>query len=83
MLYDRHEMRPLFQLAIGRPGSSFAIEIARKTGIPEEVINDASAIVGSDYIQSDKYLQDIVRDKRYWETKRQTVHSHEKSWNAP
>ena len=78
MLYDRHEMRPLFQLAIGRPGSSFAIEIARKTGIPEEVINDASAIVGSDYIQSDKYLQDIVRDKRYWETKRQTVHSHEK-----
>ena len=78
MLYDRHEMRPLFQLAIGRPGSSFAIEIARKTGIPEEVIHDAADIVGSDYIQSDKYLQDIVRDKRYWESKRQTIHSHEK-----
>ncbi|WP_455096914.1 endonuclease MutS2 [Prevotella jejuni] len=78
MLYDRHEMRPLFQLAIGRPGSSFAIEIARKTGIPEEVIRDAAEIVGSDYIQSDKYLQDIVRDKRYWENKRQTIHSHEK-----
>ncbi len=78
MLYDRHEMKPLFQLAIGRPGSSFAIEIARKTGIPEEVIRDASEIVGSDYIQSDKYLQDIVRDKRYWESKRQTIHSHEK-----
>ena len=78
MLYDRHEMHPLFQLAIGRPGSSFAIEIARKTGIPEEVIHDAADIVGSDYIQSDKYLQDIVRDKRYWESKRQTIHSHEK-----
>ena len=78
MLYDRHEMKPLFQLAIGGPGSSFAIEIARKTGIPEEVIRDASEIVGSDYIQSDKYLQDIVRDKRYWESKRQTIHSHEK-----
>ena len=78
MLYDRHKMRPLFQLAIGRPGSSFAIEIARKTGIPEEVIRDAAEIVGSDYIQSDKYLQDIVRDKRYWESKRQTIHSHEK-----
>src|SRR3712207_5690213 len=78
MLYDRHEMRPLFQLAIGRPGSSFAIEIARKTGIPEEVIKDASEIVGSDYIQSDKYLQDIVRDKRYWENKRTAIHSHEK-----
>ena len=78
MLYDRSEMRPLFQLAIGRPGSSFAIEIARKTGLPEEVISEASELVGSDYIQSDKYLQDIVRDKRYWEAKRQTVHQREK-----
>ena len=78
MLYDRHEMRPLFQLAIGRPGSSFAIEIARKIGLPEQVIKEASDIVGSDYIQSDKYLQDIVRDKRYWEQKRQTVHQKEK-----
>ena len=78
MLYDRHEMKALFQLAIGQPGSSFAIEIARKTGIPEEVIKEASDIVGSDYIQSDKFLQDIVRDKRYWENKRQTIHQREK-----
>lgn len=78
MLYDRHEMKALFQLQIGRPGSSFAIEIARKTGLPEDVISDASEIVGQDYIQSDKYLQDIVRDKRYWEQKRQTVHRREK-----
>ena len=79
MLYDRHEMRALFQLQTGRPGSSFAIEIARKTGLPEEVIREASEIVGSDYIQSDKYLQDIVRDKRYWEGKRQTIHQREKT----
>ena len=82
MLYDRHEMQALFQLSIGQPGSSFAIEIARKTGIPEEVIRDASDIVGQDYIQSDKYLQDIVRDKRYWEGKRQTIHQHEKKLEA-
>ena len=82
MLYDRHEMQALFQLSIGQPGSSFAIEIARKTGIPEEVIKDASDIVGQDYIQSDKYLQDIVRDKRYWEGKRQTIHQHEKKLQA-
>ena len=79
MLYDRHEMRPLFQLEIGRPGSSFAIDIARKIGLPEVVINDATEIVGSEYIQSDKYLQDIVRDKRYWESKRQAIHQHEKT----
>ena len=78
MLYDRKEMQALFQLSIGQPGSSFAIEIARKTGIPESVIQEASELVGSDYIQSDKYLQDIVRDKRYWENKRQTVHKREK-----
>ena len=78
MLYDRHEMKPLFQLSIGRPGSSFAIEIARKIGLPEEVIRQASNIVGSDYIQSDKYLQDIVRDKRYWENKRTNIHQREK-----
>ena len=78
MLYDRHEMKALFQLAIGQPGSSFAIEIARKTGIPDEVIREASEMVGSDYIQSDKYLQDIVRDKRYWENKRQNIHQREK-----
>ena len=82
MLYDRHEMRPLFQLQIGNPGSSFAVEIARKIGLPEDVIADASEIVGSEYIQSDKYLQDIVRDKRYWETKRQKIHQREKQMDA-
>ena len=79
MLYDRHEMKALFQLQTGQPGSSFAIEIARKIGLPDEVIRDASDIVGSDYIQSDKYLQDIVRDKRYWESKRQNIHQREKA----
>lgn len=78
MLYDRHLMQALFQLQIGNPGSSFAVEIARKIGLPEDVIADASEIVGSEYINADKYLQDIVRDKRYWEGKRQTIRQHEK-----
>ncbi len=78
MLYDRHLMQPLFKLSIGNPGSSFAVEIARKIGLPEDVIAEASAIVGSDYIDMDKYLQDIVRDKRYWENKRQNIRFQEK-----
>ena len=82
MLYDRHLMQALYQLQIGNPGSSFAVEIARKIGLPEEVIADASEIVGSEYIQSDKYLQDIVRDKRYWETKRQNIRQKEKQLEA-
>lgn len=81
MLYDRHEMRALYQLSIGNPGSSFAIEIARKIGLPETVIEKASAIVGSQHIDYDKNLQDIVRDKRYWENKRQQVKLKEKKMN--
>ena len=82
MLYDRHRMEALFQLQIGNPGSSFAVEIARKTGIPEEVIADATEIVGKDYVNADKYLLDITRDKRYWEGKRQTIHSQEKQMES-
>jgi DNA mismatch repair protein MutS2 len=78
MLYDRHLMKPLFKLAVGHPGSSFAVEIARQTGLPEEVIAYASDIVGSDYINMDKYLSDITRDKRYWENKRENIKRQEK-----
>ncbi|WP_106831256.1 endonuclease MutS2 [Parabacteroides pacaensis] len=81
MLYDRHLMQPLFKLAIGNPGSSFAIEIARKIGLPEDVITEASTKVGENYINMDKYLQDIVRDKRYWENKRQNIRQQEKKLN--
>ena len=78
MLYDRQQMQALFRLEIGHPGSSFAIEIARKIGIPEDVIADASEIVGKEYINADRYLLDIARDKRYWESKRQNIHQREK-----
>lgn len=78
MLYDRHKMTPLFKLEIGNPGSSFAIEIARKIGLPESVIQEAINHVGEDYVNMDKYLQDIVRDKRYWEGKRQNIRQKEK-----
>lgn len=70
MLYDRQHLRPTFQLSIGNPGSSFALEIARNTGLPRDVIDRARDIVGSDYVNMDKYLLDIQRDRRYWANKR-------------
>jgi DNA mismatch repair protein MutS2 len=79
MLYDRHHMQPLFQLAIGNPGSSFAVEIARKIGLPEDLIADAAEKVGLEHLDYDKHLQDIVRDKRYWERKRKEIRQKEKS----
>lgn len=78
MLYDRNQMRPLFMLSIGTAGSSFAIEIARKIGLPEDVISAASEMVGSEQVDFDKHLQDVARDKRYWEHKRQQVKDKEK-----
>ncbi|MDD4199233.1 MAG: endonuclease MutS2 [Paludibacter sp.] len=78
MLYDRQHLQPLFILQIGNPGSSFAVEIARKIGLPEDLIADAAAKVGSEHLDYDKHLQDIVRDKRYWEKKRQQIRQKEK-----
>lgn len=78
MLYDRNKMQPMFRLAIGQPGSSFAIEIARKTGLPDEIIEDAKEIVGSDYVNMDRYLLDIGRDRRYWERKRDSIRQKER-----
>lgn len=78
MLYDRQHLQPLFQLQIGNPGSSFAIEIARKIGLPEDLIAEAAEKVGVEHLDYDKHLQDIVRDKRYWENKRQQIRLREK-----
>jgi DNA mismatch repair protein MutS2 len=78
MLYDRQHLQPLFQLSIGNPGSSFAVEIARKIGLPEDLIAEAAEKVGSDRMDYDKHLQDIVRDKRYWENKRRDIRLKEK-----
>ncbi len=78
MMYDRHLMQPLFRLSIGTPGSSFAVEIARKIGLPKNIIDSAEEIVGSDYVNLDKYLLDITRDKRYWENKRAEIKKKER-----
>jgi len=79
MMYDSAKMEPLFQLDIGKPGSSFAFEIARKIGLPETILQDATDKIGKDHINFDKHLRDIVRDKRYWETKRMKIRKVEKS----
>lgn len=78
MLYDAHGMQPLFRLETGKPGSSFAFEIAKKIGLPREILEEAAGKVGEEHVQFDKHLKDIIRDKRYWEEKRRRIHQHEK-----
>lgn len=78
MLFDTHHIEPLFKLEMGQPGSSFAFEIARKTGLPEYILQKAKDRLGEDHINFDKHLREIIRDKRYWEQKRQSVRDRDK-----
>ncbi len=78
MLFDTARIKPLFRLEIGKPGSSFAIDIARKIGVPEHILKNASERVGEEHIRFDKHLREIIRDKRYWEEKRNRIRIAEK-----
>ena len=78
MLYDAHRMLPLFELEIGKPGSSFAFEIAKKIGLPQDILDDAARKIGEEHVNFDKHLKEIIRDKRYWEEKRKRIHENEK-----
>lgn len=73
MMFDVQHIRPLFRLETGKPGSSFAIEIARKIGLPEAIIRSASEKIGSDHLDIEKQLREIARDKHYWEQKRERI----------
>ena len=78
MAFDNQLMQPLFRLDQGKPGSSFAFEIAKKIGLPQEILNDAAARAGEGNVDFDRNLREIARDKRYWERKREAVRHHEK-----
>lgn len=70
MLYDPENNRPMYKLSIGNPGSSFAIEVARRIGLDESIISDASCKIGEEFMNMDNFLQSIAKDKLYWEHKR-------------
>ena len=78
MLYDKTKMQPLFVLQTGAPGSSFAIEIAKNTGLPPQVIETAEQLIGKEQLNFDKNFQSAARDKRYWENKRMEIRQKEK-----
>lgn len=73
MAFDVKNIQPLFSLEMGKPGSSFAIEVARKIGLPEEIVRKAMDKAGEDHINLEKQLREIARDKRYWAEKRDRI----------
>ena len=73
MMFDVQNIRPLFRLESGKPGSSFAIEIARKIGLSEDIIASAKEKAGSEHIDLEKQLREVARDKHYWAQKRERI----------
>ncbi len=63
MLYDSKKLEPLYTLKIGIPGSSFAFEIARKTGLPDNILRLARAYAGKKYVDFEKQFQDLENEK--------------------
>lgn len=82
MMFDTGLMQPLFKLEIGKPGSSFAIDIARKIGLREDVLKVAAEKAGEEHINFDRHLREIIRDKKYWEEKRERIRIAEKKLAA-
>ncbi|MBC7448422.1 MAG: Smr/MutS family protein [Hymenobacteraceae bacterium] len=78
MRYDTKALRPLYQLEIGKPGSSFAIEIARKTGLPKEIVDRASNLVGKDKIRYDHLLEQLETEKNDLQQKLRDAERHER-----
>ncbi|MDD4149285.1 MAG: endonuclease MutS2, partial [Bacteroidales bacterium] len=82
MLIDQNKMEPTFILEIGMPGSSYAIEIAQRIGLPQNIIEKTKEKAGNDQTNMDKFLRRVLRDKKYWERKRQQIRKQEKTLEA-
>lgn len=75
MLFDSKKMLPLYQLQIGKPGSSFAFEIAKKIGFPNYVLNRAKKKSGGKHVRFDQQLQQLETDKIYLQKQQQKIES--------
>ncbi len=82
MLYDTSKIEPLFQLEIGLPGNSFAFELARKMGLPEQIVKDAENRAGEDFVDMEKTLRRIVKGRRVLDEKIKKVKNADKTLDA-
>ncbi len=64
MLFDVANIQPLYKLEVGLPGNSFAFELARKIGLPEHIIRVAEENAGTGYVDLEKQLRKISRNRR-------------------
>ncbi|MGC9331203.1 MAG: endonuclease MutS2 [Bacteroidales bacterium] len=82
MLIDNETMTPLYKLQTGIPGSSYSFDIAKRSGIPEDIIQLARTKTGKEKFNFDKHLRKVIKDKKYWENKRMEIDKKEHKLNA-
>jgi DNA mismatch repair protein MutS2 len=79
MQFDAAKIRPLFKLDIGMPGNSFAFELARKMGLPENIVKDAENRAGEEFVGMERNLRKIVRNRRALDEKLQRIKNTDKT----
>ena len=79
MLFDGAAIKPLFQLQQGMPGNSFAFELARKMGLPADVVKDAEQRAGSEFVNIERNLRQIARSRRVLDEKLARIKSTDKT----
>jgi DNA mismatch repair protein MutS2 len=78
MLFDSKKLAPLFQLEIGKPGSSFALEIARKTGLPYETLQKAEKIIGQELTGLESLMKSVAEEKQSLDKRQKEIKEQEK-----
>ena len=79
MQFDAKNIAPLFKLEMGLPGNSFAFELARKMGLPEEIIKDAENRAGEEFVGIERSLRKIARNRRVLDEKIQKIRNTDKT----
>lgn len=69
MQFDVQHIQPLFKLETGVPGNSFAFELARKMGLPQDVLESAQEKAGAGFVDMERQIKSIARNRRRWEEK--------------
>lgn len=79
MAFDAQNIRPLFKLEIGLPGNSFAFELARKMGLPENIVHDAEMRAGDEFVGMERNLRKIARSRKALDEKLERVNKADKT----
>lgn len=79
MAFDAQKIEPLFKLEMGLPGNSFAFELARKIGLPEQIIKDAEARAGEEYVGIERNLRKIIRNRKALDEKLEKIRHTDKA----